>query len=245
MVRGVLRGDGKLTTLLTAPIGYPNAVLASLYKVLTTVCNTMGLRLSHFNDPKYGGDARERLKRRVCARDRGGEGAARIRARDAGRASTAGGGVRLAGRGAFMSTLERDSGLHYHQFPTVREYMTPSPLTIGRAQTLSTAQRKMREHAIHHLPVLDGGQIVGLLSERDILLVESLPGTNPTDVRAEEAMVQSVLTTAPDAPLAEVVETMLARKVGSAVVMDGERVVGVFTTVDALRALLDRLSVEE
>jgi acetoin utilization protein AcuB len=95
----------------------------------------------------------------------------------------------------------------------------------------------MLEHRVRHLPVLSGGQIAGVLSERDLLLVESLPGVNPTEVRVEEAMVQNVFTVGPDAPLAEVIEEMVARKLGSAVVMEGDRVVGMFTTIDALGAL--------
>ncbi len=131
---------------------------------------------------------------------------------------------------------------HFHQFPQLRNYMTPTPHTIGHQQPLIVAQRMMHDHGIRHLPVLDGGKLVGLLSERDVLLVESLPGTDPTEVRAEEAMSQDILTANPDAALADVVETMVERKLGSAVAIDGEHVVGVLTTVDALRALLDRLA---
>jgi len=95
----------------------------------------------------------------------------------------------------------------------------------------------MLDQSVQHLPVLDGGNIVGLLSERDLLLVESLPGVNPTDVRVEEAMVQDVFTVPPDVPIGEAIETMIERKLGSAIVTEGERVIGVFTTIDALRAL--------
>lgn len=127
------------------------------------------------------------------------------------------------------------------QFPVVRQYMTPSPFTIGPSQSLAAARRLMREHKIRHLPVLDGGQITGLVSERDLLLVESLPGVNPTDVRVEEAMSQGVFTIDPDTAVGEVVETMIERKLGSAVVCESTRVVGVFTTIDALRALHELL----
>ena len=72
--------------------------------------------------------------------------------------------------------------------------------------------------------------------------MESLPGVNPTDVRVEEAMVQNVFTAAPDEPVAEIVQTMVQRKLGSAVVMEGDRVIGVFTTIDALRALAELLA---
>jgi len=119
--------------------------------------------------------------------------------------------------------------------------MTPAPHTIGRTRSLAAARQMMLEHRVRHLPVLDGGRIAGLLSERDLLLVEALPGVNPTDVRVEEAMVENVFTVAPDAPVGEVVETMIERKLGSAVVSEGERVVGVFTTIDALQALHELL----
>ncbi len=119
--------------------------------------------------------------------------------------------------------------------------MTPTPHTIGPTSSLAAARRIMLDHQVRHLPVLDGGRIVGLLSERDLLLVESLPGVNPTDIRVEEAMVQSVFTVDPDAPIGEVVETMIERKLGSAVVCEGEHVVGVFTTIDALQALHETL----
>lgn len=123
------------------------------------------------------------------------------------------------------------------QYPVVREFMTPSPHTIARNRSLSAAGAAMRDHRVRHLPVMDGGRIAGVVSERDILLIESLPGVNPTDVRVEEAMVKDVFTVTPDTPVGEAIETMIDRKVGSAIVADGERVLGVFTTIDALRAL--------
>jgi acetoin utilization protein AcuB len=120
--------------------------------------------------------------------------------------------------------------------------MTPSPWTIARNQPISIAQRLMRQRNIGHLPVLDEDRVVGVLSERDILLAESLPGVNPTDLRVEEAMAPGPYEVTPDAPLAEVVSTLLERRIDSAIVMEDNRVTGVFTTVDALRALSDLLA---
>jgi acetoin utilization protein AcuB len=130
-----------------------------------------------------------------------------------------------------------------HQFPTVRQYLTAAPSTVPRNESISVAHRIMRQGGIHHLPVmdLDGAAVIGVLTERDVLLVESLPGTNPTDIRVEEAMVPGPYEVTPDAPLAEVVATLLDRRIGSAIVVDQGQVVGVFTTVDALRALSDLL----
>ena len=128
-----------------------------------------------------------------------------------------------------------------HQYPTVRQYMTPAPSTVPRNQSVSVAHRLMREGGIRHLPVLDGTAVIGVLTERDVLLIESLPGVNPTDMRVEEAMVPEPYEVTPEAALAEVVATLLDRRIGSAIVVDEGRVVGVFTTVDALRALSDLL----
>jgi acetoin utilization protein AcuB len=60
---------------------------------------------------------------------------------------------------------------------------------------------------------------------------------NPANVSIEEAMVQDVFTASPDTPIGDVIETMIERKLGSAIVTEGERAVGVFTTIDALHAL--------
>lgn len=123
------------------------------------------------------------------------------------------------------------------QYPVVRQYMTPVPHTIGRIRSLAEARRTMTDHHVRHLPVLDGGRIVGLLSERDLLLVETLPGVQPDQVRVEEAMVQDVFTVPPTMPIAEVVDSMIDRKLGSAIVTEDDHVLGVFTTIDALQAL--------
>lgn len=120
---------------------------------------------------------------------------------------------------------------------TVSDRMTPSPHSIGRDQTLDTAHAFLKKHGIRHLPVLQGGRLVGLLSLGDLRLVETLPDVDPAKVKVDEAMSQDVYAVAPETPLLEVVSTMAERKLGSAVVMEGERVVGVFTTIDALDTL--------
>ncbi len=125
--------------------------------------------------------------------------------------------------------------------PTVQKYMTTSPHSIGVEQPLSRAHTMMHEHAIRHLPVLHGGKLVGLLTDRDLHLVESLAGVDPTQVKVEDAMSTSVYSVGPDTPLDEVVSTMGEHKYGSAVIMQNEKVVGIFTTVDVCRALAELL----
>lgn len=124
---------------------------------------------------------------------------------------------------------------------SVAAYMTASPHTIGRDQTLVRAHELMNKHGIRHLPVLEAGQLVGILSQRDLFFVESLDASSPAAVTVDDAMTQDVSAVGKTTPLAKVVDSMLQRKHGCAVVTDGGKVVGVFSTIDALRVLLDRL----
>jgi len=123
----------------------------------------------------------------------------------------------------------------------VQDCMTKTPHLIGAEQSMKTAHELMRAHGIRHLPVLHGGKLTGLLSLRDLHLVETLPGVDPDVVRVEEAMTQDVYAVPPKTPLKEVISEMVTRKLGSVVVVDGRNVVGVFTTIDALQLLLERL----
>ena len=123
--------------------------------------------------------------------------------------------------------------------PQVQKYMTSSPVTVGVEQTIAHARKVMHEHRIRHLPVLHGGKIVGLLSERDVALVESLKDVAPTKVTVEDAMSQDPYTTAPDTTIDRVAAEMAEHKYGAAVVVQNGKVVGVFTTVDACRTLAE------
>lgn len=125
--------------------------------------------------------------------------------------------------------------------PSIQKYMTTSPHSIGRDQTLQRASHMMREYNIRHLPVLDGGRLAGIITARDIALVETLKDVNPDEVTVEDAMSEDVYTVSPDAPLDEVVGEMASRKYGSAVVMQNQKVVGIYTTVDVCSTLNDLL----
>lgn len=120
--------------------------------------------------------------------------------------------------------------------PTIQKYMTTTPHTIGAEQTLQKAHEIQRKLEIRHLPVLRGGKLVGLVSQRDLALVETLRDVDPERVLVEDAMSTEVYIVSPDAPIDEVVSEMAERKYGCAVVMQNNHVVGIFTTVDVCRA---------
>ncbi len=132
---------------------------------------------------------------------------------------------------------------HTHERIPIRRFMTPTPVTIGREQSLEEAHKRMQEHNIRHLPVLDGGRIVGILSDRELELVENLPGVDAHTTKVEEAMIDSPYTVEPDAPLRDVITFMAEHKYGTAVVAadDGRALLGIFTTIDALTAFASHL----
>jgi acetoin utilization protein AcuB len=107
---------------------------------------------------------------------------------------------------------------------------------------MAQAHELMRNHGIRHLPVLEGGALVGIVSERDLHLIEALIDESPTKLKVEEAMVSDVYVVGPEDPVDAVVEHMADHKQGSAIVVDKRgSVLGIFTTVDALQVLADML----
>ena len=121
----------------------------------------------------------------------------------------------------------------------IRDSMTPLPHTVGRDQTLASAHHIMNEHRIRHLPVLAGGHLVGIVSDRDLKFIEALKDVDPERVTIEEAMSQEPYTVPPETPLGDVVRTMATERYGAALVVEHGKVVGIFTAIDALRLLAD------
>ena len=115
--------------------------------------------------------------------------------------------------------------------------MTESPQTVGPQVTLAQAHEIMREHGIRLLPVMHGGRLIGMVTARDLALVESLAEFDPKELSVDEAMSEDIYAVSPDAPLRVVTAEMAERKLGSAVVVEGQKVIGVFTVTDACRAL--------
>jgi CBS domain-containing protein len=120
---------------------------------------------------------------------------------------------------------------------TMKDVMTLQPLTIGRDQTLEVAHRMMREHGVRHLPVLERGQLVGILSQRDLYFLETIAGVDLAKDRVDDGMSSDAYAVGPDESVEHVANVMAERKLGSAVVIERDRVIGIFTGTDALRLL--------
>jgi acetoin utilization protein AcuB len=122
--------------------------------------------------------------------------------------------------------------------PRIRDYMTALPVTVEVGMSLGDALDRMYNDNIRHLPVVDEtGKLVGLLSTRDIAAVGAMRGVDPGETKVEDAMSVVPFACPDDSSLVAVVERMERDRLGSAVVTNGDRPVGIFTTTDALRAL--------
>ena len=117
--------------------------------------------------------------------------------------------------------------------------MTTTPHTIGDHTPIIEAAAMMREHHIRHLPVLHGGKIVGIITARDIALVEGLQGADPRKILVSDTMTNDAYTVEPTSLVSEVAATMAEHKYGCAIVAQNNKVVGVFTTVDVCRVLAE------
>jgi acetoin utilization protein AcuB len=105
---------------------------------------------------------------------------------------------------------------------------------------MSEAHERMRTLGVRHLPVLeeDEPRLIGILSERDLFFVEAVRELDPSEALVEDAMSTNVYVVPPSRPVGEVAAKMVESKFGCAVVTRQDRVVGIFTTTDALRVLM-------
>jgi acetoin utilization protein AcuB len=122
--------------------------------------------------------------------------------------------------------------------PRVKRYMTREPYSVASTETLARARTLMRNHGIRHLPVIDGGRLVGIVSDRDVHVIEAVPGLDLGLVEIARVMERPAHCWGED-PIDEVSERMAREKRDCVVVQGGHGVAGIFTATDALRALTD------
>ncbi len=123
--------------------------------------------------------------------------------------------------------------------PLVRDVMTPQPHVVHAGTPIAEAQELMSCHGIRHLPVVnDGGEPIGMLSEQDVNLACGLTGqAEPSTLVALDVCHGRPLLVDPLTPLRDVAQRMADNQYGSVIVVQDGKVAGIFTTVDACRAL--------
>jgi acetoin utilization protein AcuB len=97
----------------------------------------------------------------------------------------------------------------------------------------------MRDRHFRHLPVLQEGQLVGILSDRDLRPVLLSPSL--ARVRVSELMSEELTTVAPDAPVEEAASLLVVKKIGCVPVVADGRLVGLVTETDLLAVLVELL----
>lgn len=120
---------------------------------------------------------------------------------------------------------------------TIATYMTKQPWAVQIDDSVIVAKHMMAERRIHHLPVLNAGQLVGMVTERD--LVQSAARDTATVEHVMQAAVEVDARTA----LADVLDTMVVRERDAVVITRDGEIEGIFTAMDAVRALRERLRV--
>lgn len=122
----------------------------------------------------------------------------------------------------------------------VNEFTTPDPVTASEDLMIDELRELMTKHGIRHLPIVRGGVVVGVISDRDVRLVSGLSIAEKFQVRAGDLMSPDPVSVRASATLDEVAFVMSEKKVGSVIVNDDDGgFVGIFTTTDALNALIE------
>jgi acetoin utilization protein AcuB len=131
---------------------------------------------------------------------------------------------------------------------TVSAWMTPQPLTVTPATSVLEARRLLRRYGIRHLPVVEHGRVVGMVSSRDVeigdqVVVASLSALQSDLINGRYRAVETVMS-APAVVMrstdtvADAARVMVGRGIGAVPVVDGPRLVGLLSIVDCVVALL-------
>jgi acetoin utilization protein AcuB len=124
-----------------------------------------------------------------------------------------------------------------HHMPTIKVAMTPFPFFVGIDESIATARAMMREHEIHHLPVTEDGALVGVLSERDVRLLEVSRRGHGDLGSVRDACMRDVYVVDVDTPLDDVLRHLAESHVGSALVVKNGKLAGILTSGDVCRVL--------
>lgn len=128
----------------------------------------------------------------------------------------------------------------------VREIMSTDVEVMDRNDNLRLVTERMAAKHIRHVPIVDQGEVVGLVTQRDLFKAaqsstmgygEKAQQAYLQSVRVKEIMVYPVKTITPEAPIAAAAEMMITQGIGCLPVLDNGTLVGILTKTDLLRCL--------
>lgn len=129
------------------------------------------------------------------------------------------------------------------------DVMTRNPITLSEEDSIWTLQEEMHNLDLHHIPIIDGGKLVGLLSFQDMLaltpsrlhrdsVTSAIDMQDKRDHFVADVMRRDVHTVSPDTPLRDVAQLMVKIRVGCLPVIQEDRtLVGIITAYDLIRLL--------
>jgi len=132
----------------------------------------------------------------------------------------------------------------------IKNVMSKDPVTVQLGSKLSDVRQILDENSFHHVPVVDGQRVVGMISHQDILRV-ALGDPDKMDKRELDVMLDYSLsldqvmsgelrTAEPDHTVREAAEIFAEGKIHSLPVVDGDRLVGILTSTDVVRYFLQQ-----
>lgn len=136
----------------------------------------------------------------------------------------------------------------------VGDFMERDVLTLHAGDFLNVADDVMRLRRVRHMPVLERGELTGILSQRDLFraAASTAMGTREAEsrdwlarVRVGDVMTRDVVTIDPDETVRHAAELMLIRRIGCLPVVDNGRMVGLLSETDCLRVLTAVLAYRE
>ena len=134
----------------------------------------------------------------------------------------------------------------YDQMPTVAALMRSFPYFAQSNDTVAQVDRLMKQHDIRHIPIKQGEQVVGIISERDLRWMRSpallLP--DPEEIPVAHVQVNNPYTVEITTPLNIVLQEMSERKIGAAVVVKAGELAGIVTVTDICSALAKILTAQ-
>jgi CBS domain-containing protein len=128
----------------------------------------------------------------------------------------------------------------------VKEIMSTAVVVVGRNDTLSQVEDLMVTNKLRHVPVVENGKLVAIMSQRDLFkaMMSSTMGYGEKaqkaylhSVRVKEAMTYPVVTVTPDTSVGEAADLLVHKGIGCLPVVEDTHLVGVVTKTDLLRCL--------
>jgi acetoin utilization protein AcuB len=124
----------------------------------------------------------------------------------------------------------------------IKSMMVPDPITVTQSHTVPQALEIMKLNSIRHLPVVDGKkQLKGLLTLADLkqALIPSMLG----DFSLSDLMIKNPITVSPDSDVEIAAQLIYKHKIGGLPVVRGQRLIGIITETDLLRAFIDMMGI--